>query len=249
MSEELPPQAPPPMPPGAPSSLPAPTGDADRGPRMPWEERDRLGYGDALIETVKLLLTAPGDAFSRLRADGDLIWPLVFGLIFSWIGQFFTQMWNLLFGEATRGLLDGLEGLGDYAQITTSNLPTAVVSVVLWPLIFVIAIFIGAGIFHLCLMLVGATDESPLGFEGTLKVLAYSQIANLAGVVPILGGLIAAIASLVLCVIGFTKVHRTSAGKATVAALIPVAICCICCGIVLALVVGGGLAAALAAGG
>lgn len=246
MSEELPPPPPPPSHPSAPYV--PPPGEEAPGPRMPWEERDRLGYGDALIETVKLLLTAPGEAFSRLRPDGDLIWPLVFGLIFSWIGQFFAQMWNMVFGEATRAMMQGFEGLGDYAAMTATNLGTAVITIVIWPVLYVIFTFIGAGIFHLCLMLVGGTDESPLGFEGTLKVVAYAQIGNLAGVVPIFGGLIAAVLSLVLAVIGFIHVHRTTGVKATLAVLIPVGLCCLCCAMVFVVLIGGSLAA-ISAGG
>ena len=251
MSQELPPPAPPPVPPAPPPQMPRGDGD-ENGPRMPWEERDRLGYGDALIETVKLLVTAPSDAFARLRADGELIWPLLFGLLFGWIGQFFTQMWNLFTGQAMRAMLTGLGDLGDLdglLQFTSPSLVGAIVSLILFPLFFAIGIFIGAGILHLCLMLVGATEESPMGFEGTLKVLAYAQVASLAAVVPIVGGLIVMVASLVLAVIGFTQVHKTTSGKAVVAVLIPVALCCLCCIGVIVLAVGGGLAAGLAGGG
>ena len=218
---------------------------------MPWEERDRLGFLDALIETVKLIATAPSDAFARLRADGDLLWPLLFGLIFSWIGQFFTQVWNLIFGEAMQSMMTGLGDFGDFEQYMTygaTGVVEFIVTLVLWPVIFAIVIFISAAIFHGCLMLVGATDESPTGFEGTLKVLCYSQIANLAAIVPILGGLVATLISLVLLVLGFTEAHRTTQGKALIAVLIPVVLCCICC-IVGIFVFGASLAALMAGAG
>ena len=241
---------PPPAPPAAPPPPPAGGGGAE-GPRLPWEERDRLGFLDALIETVKLIATAPADAFSRLRADGDLIWPLVFGLIFSWIGQFFNQVWNLLFGEAMQSMMTGLGdmgGLDEHLRFGSTGIVQMVATLILWPVIFAIVIFIAAAIFHGCLLLVGGTDQSPTGFEGTLKVLCYSQISNLAAIVPILGGLVATLISLVLLVIGFTQVHRTTQGKALIAVLIPVALCCICC-IVAVFVFGASLAAMMAGAG
>ncbi len=241
---------PPPAPPAGPPLPPTPGGGGE-GPRIPWEERDRLGFLDALIETVKLIATAPSDAFSRLRADGDLIWPLVFGLIFSWLGQFFTQVWNLIFGEAMQSMMTGLGDLGDfeqYLQYGSTGVIEFVGTLVLWPVLFAIIIFVSAAIFHGCLMLVGATDQSPTGFEGTLKVLAYSQVANLAAIVPILGGLVATLISLVLLVLGFTEAHRTTQGKALIAVLIPVALCCICC-IVIFVMFGAGMAALMSGAG
>ncbi len=234
---------PPPAPPGAP---PPGYGGGAEGPRFPWEERDRLGFLEALVETVKLLVTAPKDAFSRLRADGDLVWPLVFGLILSWIAQVFSQIWSLIFGSAIQSMMGGLGDMEGFAAFGATSLLQTVFVLVLWPLFFGIGIFIAAGISHLCLMLVGAVTDSPTGFEGTLKVVAYSQVASLAAVVPILGGLIAFVGTIVLYVIGFTEVHRTTTGKAVAAVLIPIALCCVCA-IIMAFVFGASMAAMMGA--
>ena len=247
MSPE-PPAEPPALPPSVP---PDPPGGEAEGPRIPWEDRDRLGYVDALVETVKLLIMSPGEAFSRLRADGELIWPLIFGLIFSWFGQCFNQLWNVLFGEALRGMMSGfqgIEGFESFALYTGSNVLSAIFSIALWPIFFLIGIFIGTAILHLCLMVVGATTDAPMGFEGTLKVVAYSQIANLAAVVPLAGGLIAPVIGLILMAVGFAKVHQTTQGKAIVAVLIPVAFCCLCCVVFIFAALGSGFLAALVAG-
>lgn len=238
---------PPPPPPADPPMTPG-GAEETHGPMLPWEERDRLGFVDALIETVKLIFTAPSDAFSRLRADGDLIWPLVFGLVFSWIGQFFNQIWNLLLGGAMQSMIGGLGDIEGFAMFGATSFFQMVGTLVVWPVFYVIIIFISAGIFHLCLMLVGATNESPTGFEGTLKVLAYAQVANLAAVIPLLGGIVAAIVSLVLLVLGFTQVHRTDQSKALIAVLIPVTLCCICC-IVGIVMFGASLAALMSQAG
>ncbi len=235
-----------PAPPAAPPPPPPPPGSsADDGPRLPWEERDRLGFLDALIETVKLLVTAPKDAFARLRPDGDLIWPLVFGLILSWIGQVFGRIWGLIFGSAMQSMMGGLSDFEGIAAFGATSVVQVMFALVLWPIFFVIFIFIGSGLYHLCLMLVGGVERSPMGFEGTLKVVSYTQVTSLLSVIPILGGLIAVVAALVLTVIGFIEVHKTTPGKAILAVVIPLALCCICATLV-AMMFGAAFAAAMA---
>ncbi len=228
----------PPPPPAAPPPVapPPPAGGAggSEGPRLPWEERDRLGFFNALIETVTLIVTAPRDAFSRLRPDGDYLWPLVFGLIFSWVGQFFGQIWNLILGNALKSWMSGISDLTEAAQYMGTGPVQVVVSLIIWPVIYVVVMFLFAGISHLALMMVSALDDSPLGFEGTFKVVAYSSVLDLLSVVPFIGWLLAFVAKLVLYVIGFSAVHRASEGKALGAVAIVLAICCCCLPAILA---------------
>ncbi len=235
------PAPPPPAPPAAPPPPPPPAGGAS-GPRFPWEERDRLGFLDALIETVKLIVTAPGEVFARLRSDGDYLWPLVFGLIISWIGMVFSQIWSLILGSAMQSFLGNFGGFEDLAAFGATSVLQAVLLLVLWPIIYVIVVFLTAGLAHLCLMIVGAVEDSPLGFEGTFKVVAYSSVADLLNLVPLVGGLLAFFARLVLYVFGFARVHKTSEGKALGAVAILFVTCCCCLPAIL-----GGLFAILGA--
>jgi hypothetical protein len=232
----------PPPPPPSPYTPPAAGGPPPYGgeDRLPWEERDRLGLVEALIQTIRLVVTEPSNAFARLRADSDLTSPILFGLILSWAGVIVSQMWQLMFGGITRGLFEGVEGMeGVFA-------PPGFLGflgwVVLWPILFVVFIFIGAGILHLCVLLVGAAGESSMGFEGTLKVVCYSQVASLAGVIPIAGGFLAILWTIVLEVIGLALVHRTTQGRALAAVLIPILVCC-GCGLFVAICFGAMIAA------
>ena len=210
---------------------------------MPWEERDRLGLVEALIQTIRLLVTDPSNAFSRLRSDGDLTSPILFGLILSWAGVLLSQMWQLMFGGLMRSMFGGMEGLeGAFAP---SGAVGIIGTLVVWPVIFVVFLFISAGILHLCLMIVGATSDSPSGFEGTLKVVSYSQVAGIASVVPLVGGFLFAIWALILEVIGSSLVHRTTVARALMGVLIPVLVCCVC--IIFAAVFFGAMIAAFIA--
>lgn len=197
---------------------------------------------EALIQTVRLLATDPQDGFSRLRPDSDLTSPILFGLILSWLGIFLSQIWQLVFGNPLTTLFHAIQGLEGAFNPGFLGL---VGILVIWPVLFIVGLFIGAGILHLCLMMVGATEQSPSGFEGTLKVVAYSQIAGLAAVVPILGSMVVVIWTLILEVLGFAAVHRATQGQALMGVLIPVVLCCVC-GTLVAIFFGALIAAALA---
>ncbi len=233
----------PPAPPAPPSYAPPPPGGGSGdGPRLPWDDRDRLGFVGAFIETVKLTVTAPGDAFRRLRADGDYFGPLFYGLILSWIGMFFGQLWNLLMGSALTSMMGDFGAMGMAAG---TSLVQMVVVLVVWPFIYAIILFLSAGIYHLCLMLVGGVGDSPTGFEGTFKVVAFSAVTNLCNIVPFIGGLIALVWMIILLTVGFTEAHRTSQGKALAGALLPIVFCCLC-GVLIAVIFGASIAAMIA---
>lgn len=168
----------------------------------------------------------PSEAFSRLRRDGDLTSPILFGILLSWASMLVSQIWSLLFSNAYRSFFEGIEGLeGAFAAPSVG----AIVGILLvWPVLFVVMLFLFGGILHLMLMLVKATDRSPTGFEGTIKVYAYSQVAGLANALPVFGGLVYGLWALVLIVIGYAIVHDTSQGRALVAVVLLFGLCCLC---------------------
>jgi hypothetical protein len=188
-------------------------------------------------------VTDPSNAFSRLRPDGDLTSPILVGLILSGLGVLLSQMWQLMFGGLMGSMFGGMEGLeGAFAPPGAVGV---IGTLVVWPIFFVVFLFISAGILHLCLMLVGATADSASGFEGTLKVVSYSQVAGVASVVPLVGGFLFAIWALILEVIGASLVHRTTMGRALMGVLIPMLLCCTCL-IFLAVTFGAMIAAFIA---
>lgn len=204
---------------------------AGTGNLLPWEERDRLGFVTALVETVKLIVTNPTDAFSRLRVDGDMASPILFGVILTVISVVFNQLWSMLFGSLITALSGDAEAM---AFMTGFGALQLVAAVAFTAIFYVVFLFIGAGINHLCLMLVGALDNSQLGFDGTLKVVAYSSVSGLANIIPFVGGIIQLVFALVLLIVGLAAVHKTTQGKAAIAVLIPVAVCCACIAVLFA---------------
>ena len=83
---------------------------------------------------------------------------------------------------------------------------------------------IGSAVLHLCLTLVGGAKRD---FETTFRVLCFSAgSAYPLMIVPICGGLISGIWCLVCECIGLAKAHDTTTGKALLAVLLPVIVCC-----------------------
>ena len=77
------------------------------------------------------------------------------------------------------------------------------------PIWLPVALFLGALLQHLFLMMVGAGKR---GFVGTFRVICYAQSASLFGLIPLIGGLLSLLWHLVLQVIGLSAVHRVGWG-------------------------------------
>lgn len=242
MAENYPPPAPPmaPHPPG--TVPPPPPGGVPPAPPanpLPWEQP---GYPalEGLYETAKLVLTAPSQAFARMSLTGTLGKPLLYAVIFGWLGIIASQAYSLAFRGVIHNVLSGLPG---YSSRLAFGLPVAatVGIIVLAPIFVLLGIFIWSAIVHLFLMLVGGANT---GFTSTVRVVAYSSTVQIVQVIPLCGGTIAAVWALVLYIIGLAIAHRTTQGKSALAVLLPLALCCVCVAILVA-AFGAAIAAAV----
>lgn len=233
----IPPLPPPPLPPPPPYG-----GSPQEG--LPWERRTELGFVNAFLETIKLFVTNPAGAWQRAKEKGDYTEPLIFAILVSWIGIAVSSVWSSLFGQAWTAFLppEMKEKLGSAFATNTGAL---LIQVGLAPILVLIGLFVGAAIYHVSFMIVGATKDSTSGFEGTFRAVSYASVSQLANVIPFVGGLAALVWNLILMVMGVVRMHRTTQGKAIAGVLIPLVFCCVCIAVVVALVIGG-LAAAFA---
>lgn len=215
----------------------------DAAPGLPWENRVQLGFGPALVETIKLVATAPAEAYRRMRPKGDLFEALLFGIIPAWAGAVFASIWGMMFTTTWLTMMPG--PMRERFGALGFGAGSVVIKVIFAPVLITIGLFIGAGILHVCLMVVGGLSSSTAGFEGTFRTMCYASVADFAQIIPFVGGLVALIWKLVLLVIGFSTVHRTTQGKAIFAVLIPLVLCCGCVavlGATIAALIGGALA-------
>ncbi len=199
---------------------------------LPWEHRDEIGLFKAFFHTVSLLITRPGEAFTRMRLEGGLMDPLLFGLI----GGCIAYVVSLVF----QVLLESIPGYpGDNAMFHIFGLNPWVLLVifaVVSPVSVLLGLFIGAGILHLCLMLLGGANRP---FEATLRVVCYTGgSANLFSMIPVCGWLIGLVYTIVLETIGLSRAHQITTGKALLAVLLPIFVCCCGFGILIAVLFG-----------
>jgi hypothetical protein len=232
MSTEPPPPPPPPPPIAPPPGPPYGTPTV-----IPWEERERYGFLTALLETVKLFVTSPAEAWRRTPEKGSMVDPLLFSIFVSWIGAVFSAIWGLFFTVPWLRMMPA-EMRDRLGPSLAGSAGMTVAQMILAPIFVVIALFIASALFHLCLMVVGGLSGSTAGFDGTFRTLAYSAVADLANVVPFVGGLIAFVWKIILVVMGFVALHKTTQGKAIAAVLIPLVVCCGCAILGASLVVG-----------
>lgn len=96
--------------------------------------------------------------------------------------------------------------------------------ILLIPVLVIVGMFIVSGIFHLCLKILGGAKKS---FETTFHVVCFSSgSTSLLSMFPFCGGMIAAVWNLVLECIGLARAHEIDTGKAVLAVLLPVVVCC-----------------------
>ena len=212
--------------PGDPTTVP-PLPEAPAAEGNPWEQRDRLGFGGGLVDALKMFFLSPTEAFDRTRRQGDYGSPILFAVIVGWIGALVGQIWQFLFQGSILNMMPP-EIRDQMAFYMASSGFGLIVSILVYPVIILIGLFVWSAVLHVCLMIVGGLNQSKSGFEGTLRVVGYSSVAQLAQVVPFVGGMISIVWSIALATIGASSLHDTSRGRALTAVLIPLFVCCVC---------------------
>jgi|SRR5690242_17496392 len=196
------------------------------GPRtgLPWEHRDTLGFFNAFVQTVSMVLTRPAEAFTAMRIEGGLGDPLIFGVIGGSIGAI---VWTLL--SAAIHSLGWATALSQQSPVN-SMLGASVGGVMIFFRILVTPIFIAVGLFiwaalvHVCLIMLGGANKT---FETTFRALSFAYGATaLFCIVPCCGGAVALIWGLIADCIGISRSHETDVGRATGAVLLPLIVCC-----------------------
>ena len=189
----------------------------------PWEEREDLGFFKAIFLTIKKVLFSPTKFFSQMRTEGGISDPLLYAVIVGTVCVWIALLWQIP--------LQGLSFLmGPDKEEAIIGLGAMIGVSIFMPFFIVIGLFIGAGILHLCLMLVGGNKK---GFEATFRVVAYSVSSQVGAIIPLCGGIIASIWGLVVEIIGLREAHQITTSKAVLAVLLPVVTGCLCAGIFL----------------
>lgn len=198
----------------------APTADTPAARSgLPWENRQGRPMFSAFIETLQMVLSRPTVAFTAMRREGGLTDPLLyvliggtFGLLIHFIYRFVFFSLNIFVDRGDPFSRLGIAGIG------------WIFLFIFTPVFLVIGISISAAVLHLCLMLVGGAKQS---FETTFRVVCFAlgSVCPLL-IVPICGRFVVGIWSLVLYCIGLAHAHETDTGRAVLAVLLPLVVCC-----------------------
>jgi hypothetical protein len=214
--------APPPSAPGsivAPLVTPAGADTPAARTGLPWENRQGKPMFTAFIETLQMVLSRPSVAFTAMRREGGMTEPILYALIGGTFGLVIYFLYNFLF-QSFGVFVDRNNPMAHFGIIGI----WWIFLLILAPVFIVIGVFINSAIVHVCLMLVGGARQP---FETTFRVICFAagSIGPLM-VVPLCGGLIAGVWRIVLECIGLARAHETDTGRAVLAVLLPLVICC-----------------------
>ena len=190
----------------------------EREKYSPWENRENIGFFRALVDTWKESIFHPTEFFSTMPLKGGYGGPLLYGFIIGEVAVLFSLFWESIL------MMMGMLG-ESYEQFTELGFSMAVFIFIALasPILVIVGYFISAAILHLCLLIVGGARRD---FEATFRVICYAAGANLFGIIPFCGGLVAYMWNAVLNVIGIREAHEISSGKAVLAYCLPALLCC-----------------------
>lgn len=215
----------------------SPSGGIRSGP--PWEQAEKPLVG-RYVETVVLAYTNTMVLFSDMRREGGFGAPLLYAVIGGMIGGIIGAIPQMILSAVMAGANGNQANLG-LATSMSMSIGTTVAMLVFLPFFLVIGMFLSAALYHVALMVLGGAN---FPYEATFRAIAYaSGSAALLQAIPFCGQYINGIVSLVFMIIGIMKVQETSGLKATVAVLLPVAICCAVIFTTVVAVIGVGVAA------
>lgn len=185
---------------------------------LPWEHRETRGLFNAFADTLAMILSKPSTAFSVMRTEGGFGGPLLFAVIGGGIGAIVAFI--LMLGASSFGMLSTRhDAMGAMLGMTVSwaGFIGRLVMVAIAP-------FIWAALVHVSLMFLGGAKKS---YETTFRVVAFAQGATAPlQLVPCCGGLVSLIWNIAANCIGIARAHEVDSGKATLAVLLPLIVCC-----------------------
>lgn len=198
--------------------------DSDRVTvKPPFEDLEHFGFFPGFFQTLKRICFAPRMFFERMPLGEGLGRPLVFALLILVLHDVFQTAYQLV-GIVPPPTIDG-----EMLQIHSISMGAQLgITLLFSPVIWAIFLFIIAGIHHAILVALRSADG---GFEATFRGVTYSVIPLLTGIIPqvnpIMGQILYVVVSswsMVLVIIAWQALHKTSFLKAGLAAIMPAVI-------------------------
>lgn len=200
---------------GAPDPSGSRSGDAaPDGPLPEWEDPG-VSFPESFVRTWTESLLNPARFFPRVPWEGPLARPLLYFLLVSVAGAFFTLWWSAL------GLAGTLPFALPVADLDVGRGALALVEFFLTPFAALLGLVLWTLILHLFALFLAPERR---GLRATARVLCYASGPAVFTLVPFLGPLVGFFWGLVLQVLGLRAAHRTTTGRAVAIVLLPMGI-------------------------
>src|SRR5438067_3620135 len=130
----------PPVPPVPPIPPPSEPPAAERP--IPWED-PAVPWLSGLVDTVKMVLAHPGEAFRRVALTTGLGRPMLFAVIVGWIALLFVTAYRLAFSSSLRHAMEQMfPAMAANEHMAHVQNAVQVTIAALGPVVIVISIFL-----------------------------------------------------------------------------------------------------------
>lgn len=187
--------------------------------KLPWDERESLGLWRAWWRTCVLMISSPNVSLATAEPDAPLGSSIGFALLSALVGLCPTFLLGtpFLLVAQSLGPKDGPPGVGLFLALGMVVYLCMAIAFTLGSVILV------SGLEHLGLKMLGAEPKS---FSVTVRAYALGMSAYLLGVIPFCSFYVFPLWSIVLRIIALMHLHKTTAGKAAAAVLLPFLLLC-----------------------
>jgi hypothetical protein len=150
----------------------------------------------AIPQTAIKFITSPALFYREMPKNGGFVEPLVFMLVMGVVSGLIMAVASLL----------GLNLAGGMAA--------GVTSIIFFPIVVVIAGFIGAAIYFVIWKLMGSQENYETAYRCGAYASAFSPILTIVGLIPYAGIVVSMLVCLYLLVVASVEVHKIPSGKA-----------------------------------
>lgn len=196
----------------------AATATSSAQPFCPWENRGTIGFVAALSQTWTESVMRPTNFFKNMPRTGGIGAPMLYAILIGSIGALFSLFWEYQLFEKLGTLQNWPE---DFPIQMSRNMLILFVPFI--PFALIISMLLMSFIYHVCLLITGSAKN---GWEVTFRVIAYASGPAILLFLPFCGGVVAAVWSWTLQVIGWTQAHESTTARVAVAAMLPMLLCC-----------------------
>ena len=185
----------------------------------------------SFVSTARGVLLSLTSFLRGIARRSNFLNPAIFALICALISALLGGLLSLVFAPFLAGPEDTA------GEAIAGGLVGFIVTLILSPIYTVVTLLLGAGIYHLLVLLL--IRSSLAEFEATFRVVCYVAAVQLVSWIPIVN-IVAGIYALVLSELGIREVHDATTGRALAIVLIPMVVV-----LLLVLILGALIGAAL----